>query len=477
MIRFIRDVVLNNWGLKLLALLLAFILWLSMIPEERTFSEKTVAVPLETLNIPAGMEIVEKPQTDIDVSIRAPNSIIATISAANIFAKLDLEKATVFQQEYPLNDSMISIPPGAQVVRISPNQVRIKLERTGRMLLDVVPVVVGKPAEGRTVAKIEAAPARVMVEGPESRLREKDRVTTSPVNVSGIEATTTFTADLILPRPELRLAGAQPRVQVRVSLRDNRSGSQGPGLAQAESRSKPMRLALNIDHFATLRQARRGAEPDPVLVALLAEQAGAEGIVVHLRGDRRHIQDRDIRLLRQVVKTKLNVEMAATPEMKRIALEVLPDVVSLVPEKPEELTTEGGLNVAASRDALAAFIADLHKAKIRVSIFVDTDLQQIRSCREAGVSLVEINTGKYADQRPGPAQAELLRVVKEAAVFGRSLGLEVHAGHGLDYRNVQPIAALPEISELSIGFSIVARAAVVGLERAVEEMIALLGSR
>jgi len=238
-----------------------------------------------------------------------------------------------------------------------------------------------------------------------------------------------------------------------------------------------MRLALNIDHFATLRQARRSAEPDPVLVALLAEQAGAEGIVVHLRCDRRHIQDRDIRLLRQVVKTKLNLEMAATPEMKRIALEVLPDVVSLVPERPEELTTEGGLNVLAARDALAAFIADLHKAKIRGSIFVDPDIQQIRTCREAGVTMIEINTGKYADQKPGPVQTELLHIVKEAAVFGRSLGLEVHAGHGLDYRNVLPIAALPEISELSIGFSIVARAAVVGIERALKEMIALLGGR
>ena len=238
-----------------------------------------------------------------------------------------------------------------------------------------------------------------------------------------------------------------------------------------------MRLALNIDHFATLRQARRSAEPDPVLVALLAEQSGAEGIVVHLRGDRCHIQDRDLRLLRQVIKTKLNLEMAATPEMKRIALEVLPDVVSLVPEKPEELTTEGGLNVTASRNALAGFISELHKAKIRVSIFVDPDLEQIRGCREAGVSLIEINTGKYADQKPGPIQAEFLSVVKEAAVFGRSLGLEVHAGHGLDYRNVQPIAALPEISELSIGFSIVARAAVVGIERAVKEMLALLGGR
>lgn len=238
-----------------------------------------------------------------------------------------------------------------------------------------------------------------------------------------------------------------------------------------------MRLALNIDHFATLRQARRGAEPDPVLVALLAEQAGAEGIVVHLRGDRRHIQDRDLRLLRQVIKTKLNLEMAATPEMKRVALEVRPDVASLVPERPEELTTEGGLNVMAAGDALTEFIADLHQAKIRVSIFVDPDLDQIRAGREAGVSLIEINTGKYADQTPGPGQAELLAVVKEAAAFGRSLGLEVHAGHGLDYRNVRAIAALPEISELSIGFSIVARAAVVGLERAVREMISALHGR
>ncbi len=220
MIRFIRDVILNNWGLKLLALFLAFFLWLSLIPEERTFSEKTVSVPLETLNIPAGVELVEKPQTNIDVSIRAPNSIIDTITPANVFAKLDLEKATVFQQEYPLNEGMISIPPGAQVVRISPNKVKIKLERTKELLLDVVPVIVGKPGDGWVVAKIELSPARVRVEGPESGLREKDRVTTSPVNISGIESTTAFTADLILPRPELRLSGSQTSVQVRVIIRE-----------------------------------------------------------------------------------------------------------------------------------------------------------------------------------------------------------------------------------------------------------------
>jgi pyridoxine 5-phosphate synthase len=238
-----------------------------------------------------------------------------------------------------------------------------------------------------------------------------------------------------------------------------------------------MRLALNIDHFATLRQARCGLEPDPVFVALLAEQAGAEGIVVHLRGDRRHIQDRDLRLLRQVVKTKLNLEMAATEEMDRIAREVLPDVISLVPERREELTTEGGLNVAAARATLTAFVAGLKQAGIRISIFVDPDLKQIRSCQEAGVTLIEINTGSYADRRPGPERDEALEAVRQAAAFGLSLGLEIHAGHGLDYRNVGPIAAIPEISELSIGYSIVARAAVVGLERAVKEMIALIGGR
>jgi pyridoxine 5-phosphate synthase len=236
-----------------------------------------------------------------------------------------------------------------------------------------------------------------------------------------------------------------------------------------------MKLAVNVDHFATLRQARRSDEPDPVLVALLAEQAGAEGIVVHLRGDRRHIQERDVRLLRQVIKTKLNLEMAATEEMKKIALKVRPDVVSLVPERREELTTEGGLNVIAGRRHLARFIPDLLKARIKVSIFVDPDLERIRVCRELGLPLIEINTGKYADLKPGAARERALLRVKEAAVFGHESGLEIHAGHGLDYRNVRAIVALPEISELSIGFAIVARAAVVGVVPAVREMKALLG--
>jgi len=235
-----------------------------------------------------------------------------------------------------------------------------------------------------------------------------------------------------------------------------------------------MRLAVNVDHFATLRQARKSYEPDPVLVALLAEQAGAEGIVIHLRGDRRHIQERDLRLLREVVKTKLNLEMAASEEMKKIAIRIKPDVVSLVPERSEELTTEGGLNVSAARAHLGPFIRELQKAKIRVSIFVDPDPAQIRACAEVGVNLIEINTGKFADLKPGAARDRALHKVRAAAGLGHSLGLEVHAGHGLDYRNVAEIVTIPEIVELSIGFSIVARAAVTGIIQAVGEMKTLL---
>jgi pyridoxine 5-phosphate synthase len=235
-----------------------------------------------------------------------------------------------------------------------------------------------------------------------------------------------------------------------------------------------MRLAVNIDHFATLREARKSAEPEPVLVALLAEQAGAHGIVCHIRGDRRHIKERDLRLLREAVKTKLNVEMAATEEMKRIALEIKPDVVSLVPERPEELTTEGGLRVAANMKALGLHVEALAKAGIRTSIFIDTSLDEITAAREIGVDLIEINTGKYADLREGTEREEALEAVRKAARHGREIGLEVHGGHGLDYRNVGPIVAIPEIAELSIGFSIVARAAVVGVERAVREMLVLL---
>lgn len=238
-----------------------------------------------------------------------------------------------------------------------------------------------------------------------------------------------------------------------------------------------MRLAVNIDHFATLRQARRTDEPEPVLAALLAEQAGACGIVTHLRGDRRHIQDRDLRLLRAVLKTKLNLEMAATAEMKAIALEVKPDVVSLVPERPEELTTQGGLDVTARRRELGPFIKALEKTGIRVSIFIDPSPAQIKTAGELGVDLIEINTGRYAELKPGPARDKALAGVRAAAALGRKLGLEVHAGHGLDYRNAALIVAVPEIEELSIGFSIVARSAIVGVQTAVREMRALIEVR
>lgn len=235
-----------------------------------------------------------------------------------------------------------------------------------------------------------------------------------------------------------------------------------------------MKLAVNVDHFATIREARRSNEPEPVLAALLAEQAGAEGIVCHIRSDRRHIKERDLKLFREAVKTKLNIEMAATEEMKRIALEIQPDVVSLVPERPEELTTEGGLDVIANEKHLAPHIRELQKAGIKISIFVDPDLKQIEVCRKLGVNLIEINTGKYADLKPGEDRDKALDEIRKAAENGHKLGLEIHAGHGLDYKNVLPVAAIPEITEFSIGFCIVARSAIVGIERAVKEMVDLI---
>ena len=235
-----------------------------------------------------------------------------------------------------------------------------------------------------------------------------------------------------------------------------------------------MKLSVNIDHFATIREARKSDEPEPVLAALLAEQAGAEGIVCHIRSDRRHIKERDLHLLRQAIKTKLNVEMAATEEMKAIALDLKPDIVSLVPEKPEELTTEGGLDVIANTDLLMPHIKSLLESGIRVSIFVDPDLKQIEKCQKTGVDLIEINTGQYADAINEAAQKSALKKVADAARYGLGLGLEIHAGHGLDYRNIHPVAALPEITDFSIGFAIVARAAIVGIKQAVREMIELI---
>jgi pyridoxine 5-phosphate synthase len=235
-----------------------------------------------------------------------------------------------------------------------------------------------------------------------------------------------------------------------------------------------MKLAVNVDHIATIREARQHTIPEPVLAALLAEQAGAEGIVCHIRSDRRHIKERDLHLLKQTIKTNLNIEMGATDEMKHIAMDIKPDIVSLVPERDEEITTEGGLDVFANEDHLQAHIQELRQAGIRVSIFVDPDIDQIDACQRVGVDLIEINTGKYADLRPGEKRDQAYEEIVQVARRGAGSGLEIHAGHGLDYFNVRPVAAIPEIKEFSIGFAIVARAALVGIDRAVREMIALI---
>ena len=234
-----------------------------------------------------------------------------------------------------------------------------------------------------------------------------------------------------------------------------------------------MRLAVNIDHIATIREARKAREPEPVAAAILAELAGAEGITVHLRGDRRHIKDRDVELLRQVVATKLNVEMAATPEMVKTALRLGPDQVTLVPERPQELTTEGGLDVIGASGAVGDVIAQLREAKIVVSLFIDPDPKQVRQSRALNADAIEINTGAYSASGPAARPRHLKRLVEVARVARRQ-GLEVLAGHGLTYVNVGPVAAIEEIAELNIGHSIVARAALVGMERAVREMVALL---
>ena len=235
-----------------------------------------------------------------------------------------------------------------------------------------------------------------------------------------------------------------------------------------------MRLAVNIDHIATIRQARKADEPDPVAAAVLAELAGARGITVHLRGDRRHIQDRDVELLRRTVSTHLNVEMAATREMVRIAQTHKPDQVTLVPERREELTTEGGLDVLLHAGNLEGVIHDLTDSGIDVSVFVDPDLEQIRACAKLGARTIEINTGKYADHWRRPRGAEELEKIVGAARGARKLSLRVLAGHGLTYRNIDAIARIDEIEELNIGHSIVARAALTGMESAVREMISLM---
>jgi pyridoxine 5-phosphate synthase len=234
-----------------------------------------------------------------------------------------------------------------------------------------------------------------------------------------------------------------------------------------------MRLAVNIDHIATLREARKAREPEPVAAALAAEMAGAQGITVHLRTDRRHITERDLELLRQTVATKLNVEMAVTAEMARVALRIRPDQVTLVPERPQELTTEGGLDVVLQAANVRDFVGQMHDAGIRVSIFLDAADDQVRTASEVGADAVEINTGRYADAKLDTRSVELARMVDAARLAARH-DLEVLAGHGLNYTNVLAVAAVHEIVELNIGHSIVARAAIVGMDRAVRDMVALL---
>jgi pyridoxine 5-phosphate synthase len=234
------------------------------------------------------------------------------------------------------------------------------------------------------------------------------------------------------------------------------------------------KLMVNIDHIATLREARGIYYPDPVYAAGLAEMAGASGIIVHLREDRRHIKDRDVRLLREVVRTKLNLEMAATEEMVGIARDILPDMVTLVPEKRQELTTEGGLDVAGNKDRIGHAVAELKEKGVAVSLFVDPDEAQVAAARAVAADMIEIHTGHYSDAAGERAMREELTKIIMAAQAGKAGGLGVNAGHGLHYDNVRPIVQIPEIDDLSIGHSIIARAVLVGLDKAVRDMIALI---
>ncbi|OGH02143.1 MAG: pyridoxine 5'-phosphate synthase [Candidatus Lambdaproteobacteria bacterium RIFOXYD1_FULL_56_27] len=235
-------------------------------------------------------------------------------------------------------------------------------------------------------------------------------------------------------------------------------------------------LHVNVDHIATLRQARRTIEPDPVYGALVAEQAGARGITVHLREDRRHIQDRDVEVLRQVVQTKLNLEMAGTDEMVKKALSVRPEICTLVPEKREEVTTEGGLNLLGQMEHLSEVIARLQGVGIRVSLFIDPVDAQIEAAKTLKADDIELHTGEYAHAKELEGRAFQLKRLQEGARLGQELGLQVNAGHGLTYFNVGPVAKIVGLKELNIGHSIIARSVYVGMAAAVREMIALIGA-
>jgi pyridoxine 5-phosphate synthase len=234
------------------------------------------------------------------------------------------------------------------------------------------------------------------------------------------------------------------------------------------------RLMVNIDHVATLREARGINYPDPVYAAGIAEMAGSSGIIVHLREDRRHIKDRDVLILRNVVRTKLNLEMAATPEMAEIACKIKPDMITLVPEKRKELTTEGGLDVVKFSDKLKRVIEKVHEKGIKVSLFVDPVEAQITAAHKMNADMVEIHTGAYSDAKSDKVREREFKKVVASVIMGKKLGLGVNAGHGLHYHNVQEIAAIKEIDELSIGHSIIARAVFVGLDRAIRDMLELM---
>jgi pyridoxine 5-phosphate synthase len=248
----------------------------------------------------------------------------------------------------------------------------------------------------------------------------------------------------------------------------------GPSMSLIRAEALMPKLMVNIDHVATLREARGVYYPEPVYAAGIVEMAGASGVIVHLREDRRHIRDRDVKLLRNVVRTKLNLEMAATNEMVAIARELKPEMATLVPEKRQELTTEGGLDVLLLKDRMTEVTEQLKGSGIKVSLFIDPVEAQIIASKEAGADMVELHTGRYSDAPTDAARLEELKKVVLAARMASNLGLLVNAGHGLHYDNVVDIAAIPQIEELAIGHSIVARAVFVGLDRAVRDMIELI---
>jgi len=239
----------------------------------------------------------------------------------------------------------------------------------------------------------------------------------------------------------------------------------------------PVQLGLNIDHIATLRQVRHTRYPSPLEAALVAETAGADQITLHLREDRRHIQDEDVRVIRATLKTRMNFEMAAIPEMVDFALDLRPHEVCLVPEKREELTTEGGLDVLKNWNALEGTIQTLHAAQLAVSLFVDPDLKQIEAAKETGVKIIEIHTGGYAEAQDDAQQCEELTRIREAVEFGLHIGVQVNVGHGLTYHNTPAVAAIPGISVFNIGHAIVAQALFVGLPEAVRSMKAIISRR